>query len=65
MTGKNQAPKATENSPMSRLSKNGALVGILLIVLLLSSQFFNSQENGVAEFTYTEFRNQLERDNIR
>ena len=64
MTGKNQAPKATENSPMSRLSKNGALVGILLIVLLLSSQFFNSQENGVAEFTYTEFRNQLERDNI-
>ncbi|HIF38660.1 MAG TPA: ATP-dependent metallopeptidase FtsH/Yme1/Tma family protein [Gemmatimonadetes bacterium] len=30
----------------------------------MSSQLFNSQENGVAEFTYTEFRNQLSRDNI-
>ncbi len=64
MTEKNQAPKSTESSPMTRLSKTSALWVLLFIVLAMSSQLFNSQENGVAEFTYTEFRNQLSRDNI-
>lgn len=64
MTEKNQTPKSTESSLMTRLSKTSALWVLLFIVLLMSSQLFNSQENGIAEFTYTEFRNQLARDNI-
>ena len=64
MTEKNQTPKSTESSLMTRLSKNSALMVLLFLVLLMSTQLFNSQENGIAEFTYTEFRDQLARDNI-
>lgn len=64
MTEKNQTPKSTESSLMTKLSKNSALMVLLFLVLLMSTQLFNSQENGIAEFTYTEFRDQLARDNI-
>ena len=64
MTEKNQAPKSSENSPMARFSKTGAVWVLLFILIAMSSQVFSNRENGVAEFTYTEFRTQLARDNI-
>ena len=64
MTEKNQAPKSSENSPMARFSKTGAVWVLLFILIAMSSQVFSNRENGVAEFTYTEFRTQLSRDNI-
>ena len=64
MTEKNQPPKSNESSLMTRFSKTGAVWVLLFIVFVMSSQLFSNQQSGIAEFTYTEFRSQLSRDNI-
>ena len=64
MTEKNQPPKSNESSPMTRFSKTGAVWVLLFIMIVMSSQLFSNQQSGIAEFTYTEFRSQLSRDNI-
>ena len=53
-----------DGSKMTRVSRTGAfwLMAVLMIVLLL--QVMTGTEEGAIEFTYTEFKTQLEDDNI-
>ena len=61
-----QDPLRTPNdgSRMNRFSRTGAFWLLLVLMTALAFQFMRGQEQGAIEFTYTEFKNQLEADNI-
>jgi cell division protease FtsH len=49
---------------MTRVSRTGAFWLLLVLMAALLVQLMRGQEDGVIEFTYTEFRTQLDADNI-
>ena len=53
-----------DGSKMTRVSRTGAFWLLLVLVAALLVQLMRGQEDAVIEFTYTEFRTQLDADNI-
>jgi len=53
-----------DSSKMTRVSRTGAFWLLLVLMAALLVQLMRGQEDGVIEFTYTEFRTQLDADNI-
>jgi cell division protease FtsH len=49
---------------MTRVSRTGAFWLLLVLMAALLVQLMRGQEEGAIEFTYTEFRSQLDADNI-
>ena len=61
-----QDPIRTPNdgSHMNRLSKTGAFWAIIILMTIIAFQFMSVQEDVAVDFTYTEFKDQLDSDNI-
>ena len=53
-----------DGSKMTRVSRTGAFWLLLVLMAALLVQLMRGQEDAVIEFTYTEFRTQLDADNI-
>ena len=53
-----------DGSKMTRVSRTGAFWLLLVLMAALLVQLMRGQEDAVIEFTYTEFRAQLDADNI-
>jgi len=53
-----------DGSKMTRVSRTGAFWLLLVLMAALLVQLMRGQESAVIEFTYTEFRTQLDADNI-
>ncbi len=61
-----QDPIRTPNdgSRMNRFSRTGAFWLLLVLMTALAFQFMRGQEDVAIEFTYTEFKSQLDADNL-
>jgi len=61
-----QDPLRTQNdgSRLNRFSRTGAFWLLLVLMTALAFQFMRGQEQGAIEFSYTEFKGQLDADNI-
>ena len=57
-------PRTDPSGPWSRNSKTLALWVLIVLMSVLAVQFVRGQEEGATDFTYTEFRQQLDADNI-
>ena len=57
-------PLRTPDSQMNRFSRTGAFWLLLVLMTALAFQFMRGQEDAAIEFTYTEFKSQLDADNI-
>ncbi len=53
-----------DGSKMTRVSRTGAFWLLLVLMAALLVQLFRGQEQAAIDFTYTEFRTQLDADNI-
>jgi ATP-dependent Zn protease len=53
-----------DGSKMTRVSRTGAFWLLLVLMVFLMVQLIGGPEDSVTEFTYTEFRAQLDADNI-
>ena len=53
-----------EESRWARLSKTAAFWMLMVLVFLMALQFVRGQDESAAEFTYTEFKTQLDAGNI-
>ena len=53
-----------DGSKMTRVSRTGAFWLLLVLMAALLVQLMRGQEDAMIEFTYTEFRTQLDADNI-
>jgi len=53
-----------DGSRMNRFSRTGAFWLLLVLMTALAFQFMRGQEDAAFEFTYTEFKSQLDADNI-
>ncbi|RMH13159.1 MAG: ATP-dependent metallopeptidase FtsH/Yme1/Tma family protein, partial [Gemmatimonadetes bacterium] len=49
---------------MAKVSRTGAFWVLVFLVAILAVQFLRGQEQGMREFTYSEFKEQLERGNV-
>ncbi len=52
------------DNKFARLSKTVSFWILLVLMVALAVQFMRGQEQGVADFTYSEFRQQLARENV-
>ena len=61
-----QGPLRTpdDSSKMTRVSRTGAFWLLLVLMAALLVQLVRGQEDAAIEFTYTEFKTQLDADNI-
>ena len=53
-----------DGSRLNRFSRTGAFWLLLVLMTVLAFQFMRGQEQGAIEFSYTEFKSQLDADNI-
>jgi len=64
MAEKRDPDKTDPDSKWSRLSKTASFWILLVLMSILAIQFVQGEGETSSEFTYTEFREQLSRDNI-
>ena len=64
MADKDPLRTPDDSSRMTRFSKTGAFWLLLVLMTALAIQFMKGQDQAAIEFTYTEFKAQLEVDNI-
>jgi cell division protease FtsH len=60
----NDPLRTPDGSRMNRFSRTGAFWLLLVLMTALAFQFMRGQEDAAFEFTYTEFKSQLDADNI-
>ena len=53
-----------EEKPLGKFSKNAALLGMMVLLFLIVSNFVRTNDPASAEITYTEFRAQLNAGNV-
>ena len=56
--------KTDPSGPWSRHSKTLALWVLIVLISILAVQFMSGQEESAADFTYTEFRQELDANNV-
>jgi cell division protease FtsH len=58
-------PFRPDDNRASRFSRTGAFWLLIVLMSVLAFQFMKGQDTAMAEFTYTQFRSQLQSGNIR